>query len=279
MSNSNPYIPVQDVSAPDFGIRKVHVRPIELIKRAYALVGDQYWLFLGITLVAVLVGSAVPLGLIMGAMMAGIFLCYIHREQGIRVELSTVFRGFDYFVESLLAMLVLLAASMLVIIPFMIVMFVLVMMPVMASAANGGNGPPGPPTVSLTMFFVLYPVMMIANMFVTVPFLFVFQLIVDRNVKAMAAVRLSFRGVVKNFWGVLGFVIVLMFVSLILTMMCYVPAILFMPISFGAMYLLYRDIYGPGIQRTGPYDQGPQLTSPPGTSSEDPPATPQSSVG
>lgn len=253
MSEINPYSPTYGLSADDHGIRKVKVRPLALIKRSYDLIGDQYWLFLGITLVGMLVGSAVPLGLLIGAMMAGIYLCFLHREQGYRVEFATLFKGFDYFAETLKAWLLMLCASMVVLLPFMAAIFVLVFIPMMESIrqSTAANQPPTAPQLPMALF-ILYPIALIANVLVTLPFLFVFQLIVDRNVQAMDAVRLSFRGVWRNFIGILWYIFVLMVLSMFLAMMCYLPAILFMPISFGTLFLLYRDIFGPGIRLADP---------------------------
>ncbi len=262
MSSTNPYQSTEGVSENLYGINKVRVRPIELIRRSHALIGDKYWLFLGITLVAMLVGSAVPLGLIFGAMLVGVYLCFIHREQGIKVELVTLFRGFDYFIESLLAWLAMFAISMLVTIPFMIAIFVVILAPILANA-NAANPPAGPPPFPMALL-AIYPLMLIVSTLVTLPFIFVFQLLVDRNLKAIDAIKMSFRGVMKNFFGVLWFMIVMMFLSFVLAMMCYVPAILFMPLSFGAIFLLYRDIYGPGIQRSSPYDTLPKTAPPQG---------------
>ena len=111
------------------------------MKRAYRLVGDQYWMFVGVTFVGTLVASAVPFGLIAGAVAVGIYLCYIQRERGGQVEFQALFRGFDFFMESLIAFLVYFIASVLVMIPFMIAIFVMVIGPMIAAAGNAGNAP------------------------------------------------------------------------------------------------------------------------------------------
>lgn len=242
MSQANPYAPTSSASVDDSGIRAVNVKPIQLMKRAYALVGDNYWLFLGITLVGILVGSAVPFGLILGPMLVGIYLCYLHRERGAPVEFGTLFKGFDYFKESFIAFLVLLAVSMAVIIPFMIVMFAMMAGSIAAAQGNAGNGPPQPPEFPIGIL-VLYPLMIAANFVITLPFLFTFQLIADRNMKGIEAVKTSVRGVLKNLGGTVWFLFVLMVITFALACLCYVPAILFMPISFGSLFLLYRDIF------------------------------------
>ena len=106
-----------------------------------------------------------------------------------------------------------------------------------------------PPTPDLGVFLLMYPVMLIANLAIMLPFLFTFQLIADRNLPAIPAMKMSFQGVVRNFWGVLGYLVVLTIVSVVLTMMCYVPGILFLPISLGTLFLLYRDIFPPPISQ------------------------------
>ncbi len=265
MSDVNPYHPTQSVSENDFQVRKVKLRPFELMSRSFQLIRNRYWLFLGLTVVGILVGSAVPFGMIMGAMMAGMYLCYIHQEQELPVEFATLFKGFDYFVETLKAWLVLLGASMVVLLPFMAAMFVLVMMPILEAAqASAAANQPMPPPPFPKIIFVLYPIMLIANIAITLPFLFVFQLIVDRGLTAMQAIRMSFHGVRKDALGVIWLIFVLTAVSMVLTMMCYIPGILFLPISLGAAFIAYRDIYGPGIQRDDPRQPAQPMPPPVG---------------
>ena len=74
--------------------------PIALYKRSYALLGEQYWLFFGITLVGIFLGSLVPFGILMGPMMVGIYMCFADRERGKQVEFGTLFKGFDQFANS-----------------------------------------------------------------------------------------------------------------------------------------------------------------------------------
>jgi len=176
VSQSNPYAPSHSAPHDDLGIRKVKVRVWDLFRRSFRSLGDQYWLFLGITLLGMLIGSAVPMGLIMGPVLVGIYACYIERERTGRADFQTMFKGFENFLE---------------------------------------------------------------------PFLFTFQLIADRNLKGIDAVKLSVQGTLKNFWGVLWCLIVVTFVALLGALMCYLPLFLLMPVTFGVFYVLYRDIYGP----------------------------------
>ena len=188
MSTPNPYALASSPSSRDDGIRKVRVRTLGLMKRAYRLVGNQYWMFVGVTLVGTIVASAVPFGLVAGAMAVGICLCYIQRERGGQVEFHTLFRGFDFFMESLIAFLVYFIASVLVMIPFMIAIFVMVIGPMIAAAGNAGNALLGDPAGTLKAILVLYPLMIFAHVLVALPFFFTFQLIADRNLRALDAV-------------------------------------------------------------------------------------------
>src|SRR5258706_16052133 len=50
------------------------VRPIECLTSGFEMIKGQYWLVLGITVVGMLVGALVPMGVLMGPMMCGIYL-------------------------------------------------------------------------------------------------------------------------------------------------------------------------------------------------------------
>jgi len=54
------------------------IKPVECLKEAWGLIKDQYWLFLGICAVGMLIGSAFAI-VLMGPMMCGIYLCLFQR--------------------------------------------------------------------------------------------------------------------------------------------------------------------------------------------------------
>lgn len=239
MNNPNPYSPTDSEPVDFADIRKVRVQPMELLQRAKGLMGDQYWLFVGISLAGIFIGSAVPMGIIMGAMMVGIYICFLKREQGQRVEFATLFKGFDQFADSLVAMLIMVGVSLVVMFPLMIAMFALMIVPMIASQGNGGP----PATFGILTMLLMYPLVFIASFLVYIPFLFTFQLIADRKLTAVEAVKLSARGAWKNLGGVILFLFVVMVISTVLAIMCYIPVFFFLPVSFGAMFVLYRDVF------------------------------------
>src|SRR5205807_10140327 len=80
------------------------IQPVECIKEGWALIKDQYWLFFGISIVGILIGGAVPIVLI-GPMMAGIFLCLFQRQRNHPVEFGLLFMGIVHFVSGQLVTL------------------------------------------------------------------------------------------------------------------------------------------------------------------------------
>lgn len=80
-------------------------------------------------------------------------------------------------------------------------------------------------------------------MLINVPFVFAFQLIADRKLSGMEAIKQSWAGAKLNFGGIVWYILVNYVLLLLAAMACYIPAILLMPVSFGGMFLLYSDIY------------------------------------
>jgi hypothetical protein len=218
-------------------IRKVSLPPIQLLKDAYQLVDEQYWLFVGITFVGVLIGSAAPAGVLLGPMMCGIYLCFLHRMEGGTADFKLLFKGFDYFLDSLVATLIMVAVMFVVLIPVIVVFLVAFF----ALAAGSRRGPPVPLLIGLELSF--YLVMLILSLAVSVPFVFVFHLIVDRGLKAIPAIKTSLRAVRANFMGILWMMVVFTFLSFLAALCCYFPAILLMPLTFGGICLAYRSIF------------------------------------
>jgi uncharacterized membrane protein len=112
-----------------------------------------------------------------------------------------------------------------------------------AAVASGGGDAVG--GIAFLLSMVGYVVVITAvSLLCYLPFLFAFQLIADQNLSGLDACKVSFRGAMANLGGLILYMIALGFASVVLTMMCYFPVYLFMPISFASMFELYRDIFG-----------------------------------
>jgi len=133
------------------------IKPVECLKEGWALIKDQYWLFLGITFVGIFVGSAVPIVLI-GPMMVGIYMCFFRRMRGEPVEFGTLFKGFDYFAQGLIAALIQMIPMVVIMVPFYIIMFVVIM----TSMPRGGRMDPDASTRFMLTFFGFEAVFVLA---------------------------------------------------------------------------------------------------------------------
>jgi hypothetical protein len=248
MSETNPYTPATSVSRPPDAIGKVGVKPVQLYRRAYQMLGDQYWLFVGITLVGMLVANAVPFGILFGPMLVGIFICFLQREAGCRVEFAALFKGFDQFMESLIAWLIIFVVSTVVILFTLLICGVLIVLSLFA--AQGANDATAGFAVTLVAV-VVYPIIFLVSILIYLPFFFVFQLIADHQVTGVDAVKASIQAARRNFWGTAWYLIATSLLSIVAAMLCFVPAILFLPLSLGGGFLLYREVFVPSPPASG----------------------------
>jgi uncharacterized membrane protein len=218
------------------------IKPVECVKEAWALIKDQYWLFLGIVFVGMLIGGAVPI-VLLGPMMVGIYLCLLRRMRGEPVEFGNLFKGFDYFAQGLIAALLQMIPIVVVIVPMYVIMFVfmIVMMP-----RGGRMDPDAGPTFAFAFlgFYVIFIlVIMTVAIAVHVFFQFAFPLIADRNLSGVDAVKLSIKAARANFGGLLGLTLLTVGMGILGVFACYVGAFLVMPISLTSYAVAYRRVF------------------------------------
>lgn len=223
------------VSQEVMGPLKVSINVVDTIRRGWDLVSGQYWMLLVIIFVGVLIGSLVPMNILMGAMMVGIFLCIMQVERGETVEFNTLFKSFDQFVDSLIVIICVTVLSFVVMIPLILVFLGMLFATIPAGQEPG----PG----FFVAVFSIVPLAIGATFIIYLPFLFCFQLIADKKMAAIDAIKFSCRAVWINLAGISLFLVAIGFLSMLLTMMCYIPGILFLPISTASFWVLYRDIF------------------------------------
>src|SRR5258708_2321422 len=125
------------------------IQPVECLKEGWALIKDQYWLFLGIVFVGVCIGGAVPIVLI-GPMMVGIYICFFRRMRGEPIDFGILFKGFDHFAQSLIAALIQLIPMVIITVPACIIMFAL-----MITSMPRGGGRMDPDASSRFVFTIV----------------------------------------------------------------------------------------------------------------------------
>jgi len=215
------------------------VAPVECLKEGWELIKNQYWLFLGICVVGMLLGSAFAI-VLMGPMMCGIYLCLFQHMRGEQVSFDSLFKGFDYFGQSVIAMLIQAVPAVIIIIPVYLIM----VFGMFASVATGSRGGEG---AAMAGFFVtmivVFVVIMSLSVVLGVFFMFTFPLIVDRKLSGVDAVKTSVKAAMANFGGVLGLLLLGALLSTAGVLACYVGAFFIMPITIAAHAVAYRRVF------------------------------------
>ncbi|MEM9827075.1 MAG: hypothetical protein AAF958_10825 [Planctomycetota bacterium] len=246
MATANPYQPPV-TTVPDFGIKRIRVAPFETLSRGLELLKPQYWLFMLMTTVALLVGSLVPFGVLIGPILVGVHLCLARRERGEMLVFGDVFKGFDQFLEALIARIITFVVSIAVTLPVTFLMMASMFGTLLATAPQAGNAPPQPPVAFFAVMIAWMPLMILVSVLVYVPFFFTFQLIADRRVPGIEACKWGAKAAWKNLLPVSVYVVVSSLVSMLAAMACYLPAFLVAPIVLAGAFIMYRDAFGPVV--------------------------------
>jgi len=226
---------------PEF--RSGVVRPVECLKEGYALIKDRYWLFLGITVVGLLIGGAVPVILI-GPMMCGIHICLLQRMRGGNVEFGDLFKGFDYFGPSLIASLIQFVPMIILIVPVYIVLIILTMM--MGATQQSGGDPAAAVGIMVIMFLIFLIVMLVAVL-IQAFFIFTYPLIVDKKLSGVDAVKTSLNAAKANFGGVIGLTLLNYVLTFVGVLCCYIGAFAVIPVTMASYAVIYRKVFPENI--------------------------------
>lgn len=210
------------------------IRPVECVKEGYALIKDDYWILFVVWIVGSIL-SSISLLTAAGAMMCGIFYCYLRAIDGNEVKFDDLWKGMQWFLPGLVVMLV-------IVVPILVV-YGVVTVPVFMAAAMGGDlsddelmrllfG-------ALAVEFVLLVIMVCLHTLL----MFAFPLIVDRNLGAVAAMKMSARAVFKNMNGVLGLIMVNFGLVLVGVLAFCVGLYFVIPVVIAGNVVAYRKVF------------------------------------
>lgn len=221
------------------------VQPMVCLKSGWALIKDQYWLFVGMSAVAILLGSVVPFGILMGPMMCGIYLSLFQLRRGRPVEFGNLFKGFDYFGESIIATLFHMIPIVVILVPFYIIFYVGLFL-VMPRGSQGNEPYPASLLGFFAVMMVFAIVMMALMIIISIIFTFAYPLIVDRRLSGIEAVKLSARAALGNFWPLLGLLLLNGVIAFAGVLLCYVGVLLALPVTFAAIGMAYEQVFDLG---------------------------------
>ncbi len=241
---SNPYEAANTEAANTMGqlpYARIAPTPIKYMKQSYRMIQEQYFLFFGITLVALLLGALAPMGILLGPMIIGIYLCFLAREADRPVNFDLLFRGFDHFLPSLWVMLTMLLCNVVVTVLFLMLAGLFGLMFVSMMQANG---PPAfPAYLPFVAIGVGYCLLILCSILSIAPFAFCFQLIAEHQMSASDAMKTSIRAVIHNAWPLALTFLSISFFGMLAALFCYLPLFFLMPIQIGATFVIYREIF------------------------------------
>ena len=240
--------------SPTPTFRRGAVQPVVCIQTGWELIKQRYWLFVGMSALGMFLGNMVPFGIILGPLMCGIYLALFQYRRNQPIEFGLLFKGFDYFGESVVATLIHYVPIYLLILPVYVVYFAGMFMII---PRQGGEPDPASLFGFMGLVFVIMLVIFILIMLLSILFTFSYPLIVDRRMSGVDAAKLSAKGAIANFVPLPGLWLlngILMFMGMLL---CYVGMFLAMPITFAAIETAYEQVFGLGEA------QGPNLPPPP----------------
>lgn len=226
---------------PEIPFRRNAVEPVECIKGGWELIKNHYWLFFGMTLIGILIGSAVPAGILLGPMMCGLYLSFFKVRRGEPIEFGTLFKGFDYFGPSVIATLLHVVPVMVIIIPAYFIFYISIFV---SMAAQGDEPNPAALFGVLALFGLFWLFVMVIVIIISIGFTFAYPLIVDRKLQGFDAVKLSFRAAMANFWRLLGMMLLTSLLTIVGVLACYVGVFFVFPIVYATIAKAYEQVFG-----------------------------------
>ena len=228
---------------PDIPFKRNAVEPMKCLSEGYNLIKDKYWLFVGMSFVALLVGGAVPLGILMGPMMCGLYMTFFRKRFGLPIEFGTLFKGFDHFGQSVIATLIHVVPIVIIIVPAYLLFYVGFIVTI---AATGNSREPnlGPFFGFVGLMVLFWLAIMVVIIVISIAFTFSYPLIVDRRLQGIDAVKLSARAAFANFWRLLGLSLLAGVVNFAGVLLCYVGVFFVLPITYAALAIAYEQVFG-----------------------------------
>ena len=218
-------------------IRRGVIKPIECYKEAWELIKNHFWLLLAVVFVGGLIGGA-SMYILFGAMSCGMFYCYLRVIDRKDFRFEDLFKGFNYWLPGLLV-------GLLFIVPMVILYAVIYIPPIVAIAAN----PRIKSDELLAVMGVSFAVDVVISFFMVclhTLIMFAFPLLVDKNLSAWQAIKVSARAVLANLGGVAG-LFGIGFILCLVGMAAFCVGIYFVvPLMIGANTVAYRKIFPSG---------------------------------
>ncbi|MFZ4683659.1 MAG: GYF domain-containing protein [Terrimicrobiaceae bacterium] len=214
-----------------------------ILSRSWKLVTGNFWPCVGVTLLCylILMGSGqIPiLGLVAAFLVqpqiiAGLYWYFLKQFRGQEATLNDSFEGFRRgFGQQALYMLIVFGVILACILP--LALGAALAIPLM----KGDNSQWG-----IIVLGVIGLVFALAIAYYTLSWVFAPILILDKGLKATAAMKLSRRVIGLRFWKIVGLFFVIGLLCFASLLVFVVGIVVMLPVAFAMISLLYEDIFG-----------------------------------
>lgn len=230
------------MNGSDIEFNRHAVQPIECFREGWKLIKDDFWFFLGVSIVGMLI-AGVFAPLLLGPMWCGIDICLLRRLDGRRVRFSNLFEGFNYFGPSVVCTLLVLVPTIIAVLAVFAAYLAANVALIFPQLPQGG-----PPDASFfATYFGLMAMYAVGITVVTTamyaPCIFMYSLIVEHNLSGLEAFWTTLKAVYANLWGVLGLLMLYTLLNLAGTLLCIVGVYFVTPVYFAAFAIAYRQVF------------------------------------
>ena len=181
-----------------------------------------------------LVGGAIPIVLI-GPMMCGIYLVLFAKHAGLPIDFSQLFKGFDYFMPSLLLAVIIMVPTLFLVFAIYVPMFFVAMAGPRMSESEFIAVLAGSVGIELVVAVIMVCVHTLL--------LFAFPLIVDKKFSAVESIKVSARAVWANLGGVVGLFAVGFVVCLLGYLALCIGIYFALPLILASNVVAYRRVF------------------------------------
>ena len=210
------------------------IKPVECVKEGWELIKKDYWILFAVALVGGIIGGF-SFYILLGAMVCGIFFCYLQAIDGKPVSFEGLWKGFGYFAPGLVV-------TLFIVVP-MILVYAIIYMPFIMAMVMGSNLSESEMMTLLFGAMAVDLVVIILMVCFHTLLMFSFPLIVDRNLSGFQAMKTSARAVWKNMGGVVGLIVV-NFVLVFLGYLALCVGVYFViPILIAGNAIAYRKVF------------------------------------
>lgn len=209
------------------------IKPFECFKEAWYAIKDQYLLLFAITIVGVMV-SGLTLYIMLGAIVCGIFYCFLQVIDGKEANMEALFKSYRYFKPGLIV-------SLFFVFPLFVIIGLYV--PLLWSSLSGKLLSPDEIQSLIVTTLITESIFATITVCLHTLLVFTFPLIADKGLSGFESIKISAKAVWRNLNGIAGLWAIGFLVSLVGLLVFCVGVYLTMPLIIAANTVAYRKIF------------------------------------